>query len=155
MRQRLMIIEFLILEARAEGNCGRATDRGEEACEFAVKLTPRRGIVCFSICSAPLRRQPHSQRNCEVTNRNHIQGRIEQASVPCNAKPSSSTRSGKCGTCAVKPQQLIQGDLIDVPEGKLASSRGVASQVATRRSEVSRWHSTLPHTPLRKGRPER
>ena len=104
------------LQARVEGNCGRAIDRGEEARECAVKLTPRRGIFLWKVRLANLRRQPHFQRNCEVTNRNHIQGRDGQASVPCNAKPSSLNRSGKCGTCAVKHQNLIKGDLPDVSE---------------------------------------
>jgi len=40
-------------QVRDEGNCGRAIDRGEEACECAVKLTLDR------------RRQPHSRQSCE------------------------------------------------------------------------------------------
>ena len=36
-----------------EGNCGEVTNRGEEACECAVKLTNDD------------RRQPHSRQSCE------------------------------------------------------------------------------------------
>jgi len=58
-----------------EGNCREATNRGEEACEWAVKLTLDR------------RRQPHFRQSCEVMNRNSIQGRCEQASEPNLTKP--------------------------------------------------------------------
>lgn len=158
VRKKLSNLETAILpirgtqQARAEGNCGRVTDRGEEACECAVKLTPCQRT---SVRLANDRRQPHSQRNCEVTNRNHIQGRIEQASVPCNAKPFSFTRSGKCGTCAVKLQSLIQGDLPNVSQRKLACSESHSSQDVSCLAEVSRRRSTEPQTPLRTGRPER
>ena len=53
-----------------EGNCGEVTNRGEEACECAVKLT----VKC--------RRQSHSRQTCEVTDRNSIQGRCGQVSEP-------------------------------------------------------------------------
>ena len=56
-----------IEQVRDEGNCGEATNRGEEACECAGKLTMNR-------------RQPHSRQICEVTDRNLIQGRCGQAS---------------------------------------------------------------------------
>jgi hypothetical protein len=42
-------------QVRDEGNCGEVTNRGEEACECAVKLTIER------------RRQPHSRQGCEVS----------------------------------------------------------------------------------------
>ena len=114
-----------IEQTLAEGNCGRVTDRGEEACECVVKLTPRRGTL---VRPATNRRQSHSQQNCEVTNRNPIQGRNGQASMPCNAKPSTTNRSGKWGTCAGKLQRLIQGHLINVSQRKLASSENESRQ---------------------------
>jgi hypothetical protein len=49
-----------IEQVRDEGNCGEVTNRGEEACECAGKLTKNR-------------RQPHSRQICEVTDRNLIQ----------------------------------------------------------------------------------
>jgi hypothetical protein len=52
------------------------SNRGEEACQCAGKLTKNR-------------RQPHSRQSCEVTNRNWIQGRFEQASEPTINKPFS------------------------------------------------------------------
>ena len=68
-----------VLEAR---NCGRVTDRGEEA----------------------------TFQSCEVTDRNPIQGRCGQASEPTITKPSSFIRIGKSGACAEKAIRLIQGD---------------------------------------------
>ena len=50
----------------AEGNCGEATNRGEEA----------------------------RVQTCGATNRNRIQGRRGQASGPCITKPFSSSREG-------------------------------------------------------------
>ena len=85
-----------IEKALAEGNCGRVTDRGEEA----------------------------GWQTCEATNRNRIQGRSGQASVPCNTKPSSSTRTGKCGACAGTVHVLIRGDLTGVPVAGLAPEGG-------------------------------
>ena len=81
-----------IEQVRDEGNCGEVTNRGEEACECAVKLT--------SNC----RRQPHSRQICEVTDRNLIQGRCGQASEPSITKhaPEENAvfiRIGKSG-CA-------------------------------------------------------
>ena len=85
-------------QVRDEGNCGEVTNRGEEACECAVKLTHQ------------CRRQPHSRQSCEATNRNRIQGRCGQVSGPIITKPSPFIRIGKSGACAAKVTRLIQGD---------------------------------------------
>jgi hypothetical protein len=81
-----------------EGNCGRVTDRGKEACE------------CVRKCRPDIRRRPHSRQSCEATDRNSIQGRCGQASEPTITKPSSFIRIGKSRACAVKASRLIQGD---------------------------------------------
>ena len=101
-------------KALAEGNCGRVTDRGEEA----------------------------GRQTCEATNRNRIQGRSGQASVPCNTKPSSSIRTGKCGACAGTVHVLIRGDLTGVPVAGLAPGAGPGRASGPGRSGVSRRHST-------------
>ena len=85
-----------------EGNCGEVTNRGEEACECAVKLTNK------------CRRQPHSRQSCEATNRNSIQGRCGQVSEPNLTKPSSFICIGKSRACAVKAIRLILGDPLHV-----------------------------------------
>ena len=86
-----------IEQVRDEGNCGEVTNRGEEACECAGKLTKNR-------------RQSHSRQICEATDRNLIQGRCGQASEPNITKPSSFICIGKSGACAEKAIRLIQGD---------------------------------------------
>jgi hypothetical protein len=98
----------------AEGNCGRVTDRGEEA----------------------------GRQTCEATNRNRIQGRSGQASVPCNTKPSSSIRAGKCGACAGTVHVLIRGDLTAMPVAGLAPGTGPGRESGSVQSGVSRRHST-------------
>ena len=87
-----------LVQGLDEGDCGEVTNRGEEACECAVKLTHKR------------RRQPHSRQSCEVTDRNSIQGRCGQVSEPNLTKPSSFIRIGKSRACAAKAIRLILGD---------------------------------------------
>ncbi len=103
-----------IEQARADGNCGRATDRGEEA----------------------------GWRTCEATNRNRIQGRSAQVSAPVSTKPSSSRQEGKCGARAGKVHVLIRGDLTGVPVAGLAPETGPGRESGSVRSGVSRRHST-------------
>ena len=76
-----------------EGNCGEVTNRGEEACECAVKLTHKR------------RRQPHSRQSCEVTDRNSIQGRYGQASEPTITKPPRKTLT-QCSSALVNRERV-------------------------------------------------
>jgi hypothetical protein len=102
-------------EVRDEGNCGEVTNRGEEACECAVKLT------------VTSRRQPHSRQSCEATNRNSIQGRSGQVSEPIIAKPSSFSRSGKSRACAAKVIRLIQGRTAALFELPLGSQFGAGA----------------------------
>ncbi len=112
----------------ADGNCGRVTDRGKEA----------------------------RVQTCGATNRNRIQGRSAQVSVPGNTKPFSSRQEGKCGAHARKVHVLIRGDLSDVPGIRACPKARAVHAKATRCwAEVSRRHSTRLHTPLQRGRPER
>ena len=118
----------LIDKVLADGNCGEVTNRGKEA----------------------------RVQNCGATNRNRIQGRSAQVSVPCNTKPSSSRQEGKCGARARKVHVLIRGDLSDVPVSRACPKCGADLARAIRcQAEVSRRHSTRSDTPLGRGRPER
>ncbi len=112
----------------ADGNCGEATNRGEEA----------------------------RVQTCEATNRNRIQGRRGQVSGPSITKPFSSSREGKCGARARKVHVLIRGDLSDVPVSRACPKGGAVPAKATRCwAEVSKGHITRSDTPLGRGRPER
>ena len=140
-------------QVRDEGNCGEVTNRGEEACECAVKLTSLR--VEFASSQSD-RRQPHSRQSCEATNRNPIQGRCGQVSEPIITKPSSFIRIGKSGACAAKVTRLIQGDPPHVsvrracPKAELSSVNGVG--VRRKSAEVV---VLFRHIPLTSGRTER
>ena len=125
-----------------EGNCGRAIDRGKEACECAGKLTKNR-------------RQPHSRQSCEVTNRNSIQGRCGQASEPNITKPSSFVRIGKSRACAAKVVCFIQGDLPYVPVSRACPTGGAAVGNCGRvRQKSAEAIVRIRHTPLAAGRAE-
>ena len=126
-----------------EGNCGEVTNRGEEACECAGKLTENR-------------RQPHSRQSCEVTDRNSIQGRCGLVSEPNLTKPSSLIRIGKSRACAAKATRLILGDpphvSAAVPTCRQAEPASVNDAGVRRKSaEVM---VLLRHTPLATGRTE-
>jgi len=136
-------------KVRDEGNCGRVTDRGEEACECAVKPT------------IPIRRRPHSRQSCEATNRNLVQGRWGQASEPNIAKPSSFSRIGKPRACAVKVKPLTQGELQPVSGSRpCAESRSHVAKATWRlqqsaeavvRCVIRHWRSEGPNREVQGG----
>jgi hypothetical protein len=112
----------------ADGNCGEATNRGEEA----------------------------RVQTCGATNRNRIQGRSVQVSGPRTMKPFLSRQTSKCGARARKVHALIRGDLSDVPGSRACpKARAVHAQATRCWAEVSRRHSTRSDTPLGRGRPKR
>ena len=82
-------------KALGEGNCGRATDRGEEA---GAKLARLRTETAY-------------------------QGRSAQASAPRSTKPFSFKRAGKRGACARKVHVLIRGRLPRVPVSSACHER--------------------------------
>ena len=96
-------------KVRGEGNCGRATDRGEEARECVRKCRP--DFAAGRILTS----------SCEATNRNVIQGRRGQASEHNITKPFPDRHAGKWRACAatdhVLPwkRPLVRGPDRDVP----------------------------------------
>ena len=82
LRRTLYQMITLIGKVLDEGNCGRATDRGEEACEDVRKLR-----VCIDFAT-----RTSSRQSCEATNRNVIQGRVGPGEQPqhCKAVPRQS-----------------------------------------------------------------
>jgi len=106
-----------------EGNCGEVANRGEEACECVGKPIEKR-------------RRPHSRQNCEVTDRNLIQGRCGQASGPSITKPFSFIWIGKSSAFAVKVNRLILGGLGSRSGSRLyAESRRLMVQAIGRRQQ--------------------
>ena len=78
-----------------EGNCGKATDRGEEVCECVRKCRPvfAAGRILVKAALA--------------TNRNVIQGRVGQASEPNITKPFPENRLGKWRACSTSQNRLV------------------------------------------------
>ena len=135
-----------------EGNCGRAIDRGKEACECAVKLIL--GLLGQSSLQ-PHRLQPHSRQSCEATDRNLIQGRWGEVSEPAITKPFSLIRIGKLGACAAKVNRLILGELMSGTGSRLdAESRWSRTQVPDRHQQSAEAIVLVRHTPLSPGRAE-
>jgi len=124
-----------------DGNCGRAIDRGEEACE------------CCNVTTNGC--QAHSRQSCEATNRNVIQGRWVVASEPTITKPSSKTPIGKSRACAVKVNRLIAGRLHPMSGSRLyAQSRSRLVQAKRRLQLAAEAVLPIRHTPLAMGRAE-
>jgi hypothetical protein len=129
-------------EVRDEGNCGRATDCGKEACECVGKPTENR-------------RRPHSRQSCEATNRNLIQGRYALVSEPTFSETVSFERIGKSRACAAKVNRLTQGELPPVSGSRpCAESRRRNAQAMRRRQQSAEVVLLIRHTPLATGRTE-
>ena len=82
-----------------EGNCGRATDRGEEACECVRKCRPDIAAGRILAKAARLR-----------TETSYKAGSARRVSHNIT-KPFPVDRSGKWRACAAKDHVLIRGDL--------------------------------------------
>ena len=107
-------------------NCGRVTDRGEEA----------------------------TSQSCEVTDRNSIQGRCGPVSEPTITKPSSFIRIGKSRACAAKVGRLIQGELESVSGVRLAELGSRVAQAPRRFQQSAEAVVRSRRTPLAIGRAE-
>jgi len=122
-----------------EGNCVRVTDRGEEASKRSIGLATGSDI----------------RQSCEVTYRNPIQGRCEEASGPTITKPFSKLRIGKLGACAAKVNRLILGELQPESGSRLyAESRNGVTQVIPWLQQSAEVVVRTCYTPLTAGRTE-
>ena len=139
-------------EVRDEGNCGRATVRGEEACEEVRK---RRVCPCsppgpLHVQAARLRTETSykagSTRRVSTTSRSRSQSVVQ---VNGELVQRSITRlSGEVCQAAREPSFA--------PTSKACLKGGnVAERSAADKAELSRGHSTDPRTPIETGRTER
>jgi hypothetical protein len=133
-------------QLRDEGNCAEVTNRGEEACECAVKLTSNS------------RRQSHSHQSCEVTNRTSIQGRCGQVSEPNITEPAPKEntafiRIGKSRACAAKAIRLVHGDPFRISASRACptAERPVVntSRAERKSAEVIVRHRRIPPATVR------
>ncbi len=117
----------------------RVTDRGKEAYKRSI------GVAAGS----------DNRQNCEVTDRNLIQGRYGQASGPTITKPFSFIRIGKSSACAEKVNRPIQGELESRSGNRLdAESRSHAAKAVWRFQQSAEAVVLTRHIPLATGRAE-
>jgi hypothetical protein len=137
-------------KVRDEGNCGRATDRGEEACECVRKCRPDFAAGRILVKAARLRTEtPYkagSTRRVSTTSRSRTQS---VAQVNGELAQRSITRlSGETCQTACEPP---------VAPASKACLKGwnAAEQSVTGEAGVSRGRSTDPRKPIETGRAER
>ena len=133
-----------------EGNCGRATDRGEEACEGV-----RKRQVCLSppghllVKAARLR-----------TETPYKAGLVRRAG-PSRAKPFQLTAQVN-GELVQRSITFLSGEICTVwsrpgvaPESRACpKSWNAVAKVTAGGAELSRGHSTDPRSPIETGRTE-
>jgi hypothetical protein len=133
-----------------EGNCGRATDRGEEACECARKYRPEFAAGRILVKAARLRTETSykagSGRRVCTTSRSRSQTPAQVNDEL--AQRSITLLSGE--TCQTACESSV------APASK-ACLKGwnVAEQSTMGEAGVSRGRSTDPRNPIETGRTER
>ena len=138
---------FFLMEVRGEGNCGRVTDRGKEACECSIAVAS--GSV-------------HA-KTCEATNRNAIEAqRDPEVSCPWTAKPFP-TDSGVDDELVQRKFTFLSGEICATylgvglarkPEPR-APTAGWSANATRCGAEVSISRSTADRSPTIAGRASR
>ena len=136
-------------QARGEGNCGRATDRGKEACECMGK---RR------VCRQPSVR--HSLLECILTKSARLRTETSyKAGLVRRVSPTSRSRLLSTelvkGELAQRKSMLLSGEICAAPGSKSSrrlKARNRAAQAELGSPEVSRGRSTTLPIPMETGR---
>jgi hypothetical protein len=137
-------------KARGEGNCGRVTDRGEEACQCVVKLTAT--VVVSRILTSAARLRTETSYKAGVARR-----------VSTTSRSRSQTTTQVNGELVQRQITLLSGEIctggpraVVAPGSKacLKAWNGSA-QAGPGGAEVSRGRSTDPRRPIEPGRTER
>ncbi len=130
-------------EVRGEGNCGRVTDRGEEACECVVKLT---GVVVVShilTSAARLRTEP-----------SYKAGGARRVSLSSRSRSQTTTQVND--ELAQRQITLLSGEICTAPRSKAClKARNGLVQISPGCAEVSSGRSTDPRRPIEPGRTKR
>ena len=136
-------------QARGEGNCGRATDRGKEACECMGK---RR------VCRLPSVR--HAPLECILTKSARLRIETSYKAGPVR-RVSPTSRSRLLSTDLVKGElvqrksMFLSGEICAAPGSKSSrrlKARNRAAQAELGSPEVSRGRSTTLPIPMETGR---
>ena len=136
-------------KVRGEGNCGRVTDRGEEACECVRKCRPVFAVGRILTKAARLR--------TETPYKAGPTRRVSQAS-----RSRSQSVAQVNGELVQRKITFLSGEIcrdgmraVAAPRSKACRKPGTLRRKPQRRvAEVSRGHSTDPRTPLATGRTE-
>jgi hypothetical protein len=137
-------------KVRGEGNCGRATGRGEEACECAVKLT--NSIVVSRILTSAARLRTETSYKAGVARR-----------VSTTSQSRSQTTAQVKDELAQRQITFLSGEtcigdgcVVVAPGSKacLKAWNGPA-KAGSGGAGVSRGRSTDPRMPIEPGRTER
>ena len=133
-----------------EGNCGRVTDRGEEACECVRKYRPDNAVGRILTKAARLRTETSykagSTRRVSPTSRSR-----SQSVAQVNGELVQRKITFLSG-------EICRGDMrvVVAPISKAClKTRNVSTKVDSGAAEVSRGHSTAPRSPIETGRTER
>ena len=136
-------------KVRGEGNCGRATDRGEEACECVRKCRPDCAVGRILTQAARLRTETSSKagsgRRVSTTSQSRSQTPVQVNGELVQRK--ITFLSGE--TCQAACESPF------APASKACLKGGnVAEQSATGEAGVSRGRSTNTRNPIETGRTE-
>ena len=137
-------------KVRGEGNCGRATDRGEEACECVRKYRPDFAVGRILTKAARLRTETSykagSGRRVSPTSRSRSQTPVQVNGELVQRK--ITFLSGE--TCIA----VMRGGVASTSKACLKTRNGPA-KVGPGGAGVSSGHSTDPRNPIETGRTER
>ncbi len=136
-------------KVRGEGNCGRATDRGEEACECVRKCRPEFAVGRILTKAARLRTETSSKagsgRRVSTTSRSRSQTPVQVNGELVQRK--ITLLSGETCQAACEPPFA--------PASKACLKGGnVAEQSTMGEAGVSRGRSTNTRSPIETGRTE-
>ena len=138
-----------IVKVLDEGNCGRVTDRGEEACECVRKYRPVFAVGRILVKAARLRTETSykagSGRRVTTTSRSRTQtpdlvnGELAQRNITFLS--GETCRGGMRAVAAPMSKACLK-----TRNGPVKADPGAAG--------VSRSHITVRHTPMSAGRAE-
>ena len=133
-----------------EGNCGRVTDRGEEACGCVRKCRPVFAVGRILTKAARLRTETSykagSTRRVSTTSRSRSQSVVQVNGELVQRKITSL--SGEICRDGMR--------VVVAPISKAClKTRNASAKAVAGAAEVSRGHSTDPRSPIETGRTER
>ena len=130
-------------KVRGEGNCGRATDRGEEACECVRQCRPE--IAVGRILSITARLRTETSYKAGVARR-----------VSTTSRSRSQTATQVNGELVQRQITLLSGETCIAPRSKAClKARNGSAEAGPGGAGVSRGRSTDPRRPTETGRTER